>query len=127
MEAYSGVHEDEVHLHEREDHLQHRVHAPEDHVARRRERYFEEGAELQSVVDHRAQTESYTNTNGLNQLGQRHVAYKINSITVQNSLSLSDDSIRLLPFGLYAKCVILCYILMLIYIYNISSFFWQLF
>ena len=55
--THPGVHEDEVHLHEREHHLEDGVDAPEDHVARRGEGYFEERPEFQPVVYHGAQAE----------------------------------------------------------------------
>ena len=56
--TYSGVHEDEVHLHEREHHLQDGIYDLQQVVTRRRERYFEDLAELQSDIDHRAQAET---------------------------------------------------------------------
>lgn len=55
--AYPGIHEDKVHLHERENHLQQGVHATQDLVTGRGEGNLEEGAQLQASVNHRSQTE----------------------------------------------------------------------
>lgn len=59
MPTYPCIHEDEVHLHEGEDHLEQRIDAAQDLVAGRRERNLEEGAQLQARVDHRAQAKGY--------------------------------------------------------------------
>lgn len=56
--SHPWVHEDEIHLHEGEDHLQQRVDAFQDLMAWRSQGDFEEAAKLESNVDHRAQTES---------------------------------------------------------------------
>lgn len=56
--TYPRVHEDEVHLHEGENHLENWIHALEDLVAGRRGRHLEEGAEFQTVVDHCTEAES---------------------------------------------------------------------
>ena len=54
--THPGVHEDKVHLHEGENHLEQRVHSTQDLVALGGEGDLEEGAQLQSSVDHGAQS-----------------------------------------------------------------------
>lgn len=56
--TYPRVHEDEVHLHEGEDHLQNWIHALENLVTRRCGWHLEERAEFQTVVDHCTQAKS---------------------------------------------------------------------
>lgn len=55
--TYPGVHEYKVHLHKGEDHLQEGIDSDQDVVARRVEGDLEEGAKLQSNVDHGTKTE----------------------------------------------------------------------
>lgn len=58
--TYPGIKEDEVHLHEAEDHLQQWINSDQDMMAGRIERYLKERAEFQANVDHRPQAEGYT-------------------------------------------------------------------
>lgn len=57
--SYPRIHEDKVHLHEHENHLQQRIHTAQNLMARRIERRLEKGAKLQAHVDHRSQTKCY--------------------------------------------------------------------
>lgn len=58
--TYPRIHENEIHLHKGEDHLQQGVDAAQNHVAGRVKGNFEKHPKLQPVVDHGAQSESYT-------------------------------------------------------------------
>ncbi len=57
--TYLGIHEDEVHLQERERNLESRVQPVDEVVARRRRRDFEERPELQAAVDQRSEPEHF--------------------------------------------------------------------
>lgn len=60
-ETYPGIHENKVHLHKSENHLQNWIDTAQNHVARRVEGYFKKYTKLQTVVDHRTQTKRCKN------------------------------------------------------------------
>lgn len=61
--TYPRIQENEIHLHEAEDHLQQRINTDEDVVAWRIKGNLKEGAELQADINHGAQTKSYFKDN----------------------------------------------------------------
>ena len=63
--TYPWVHKDEVHLHECENHLQHRVDAAQDLVAWWCEWDLEECSTFQPIVDHGAQSKCWNTTQTL--------------------------------------------------------------
>ncbi len=63
--TYPGVHEDEVHLAEGEDHLENGIDTPEHLVTRGIPGDLEEAAQLHAVVDHGAQPEAYKEVEAL--------------------------------------------------------------
>lgn len=65
VQTYPRVHENKVHLHESEDHLKNGIDPSKNHVTRRSERHFEKRSELESVINHRAQTEGWNQQMGL--------------------------------------------------------------
>lgn len=54
--TYPRIHEDEIHLHKSENHLQYWIDAFQDKIAWRSQGQLEKGPKLQAIVDHGTET-----------------------------------------------------------------------